>query len=158
MASDNIPEDPTNDKIKIDGGWQRRGGCSHCSECCKSLGQITLDATPARKGEELDYYFLALRGLTLGLRKDGSLGAAKRIELQSPCPAYDDSKTGISGGCRIYAQRPRTCVEYPVGPEQVLHSQCSYWFERKTEDGKMERIGGKGSPHPGRTVSPVIVP
>ena len=104
--------------------------------CCQFMGRRTMKITG---GEEFDVRYIALRG---GVAVDAP---ARRFDLpiaiHAPCAAHDAE----AHRCTVYADRPRTCRDFPWSPEQVQGIPCSYWFERLNQ-GRREVIAGDGAP------------
>lgn len=110
--------------------WERKGECSHCGWCCENLGRFEINVEPT------DLQYVNIRGAKMTLR-----GLVIEGDFHAPCPQH------IDGRCAVYANRPRTCVDFPSEPNEIIRTPCSYWFERDV-DGVVERLGGKGSPFP----------
>lgn len=112
--------------------WTRHGECNGCGFCCTAFARqaIVRDASSVA-----DPAFYRARGF-----KTVSVDGVDRLVLfawlQAECPEHVDQS------CRIYADRPRTCQEFPTVPADVVGTPCSYWFEQGPH-----RIGGSGSPH-----------
>lgn len=115
--------------------WKRFGECNGCGHCCRLIATIEFThPSPIRTpGEER---FLRTRGYTI----DGQR-AWMMADVVKPCPELV-APAGESTQCRVYEDRPETCVEFPTTPAQVRYTPCSYWFEN--EDGR--RVGGEASP------------
>ena len=119
------------------------------------LGSLNFKFRPVGKNNsEPDWHFLAARCVGIVNDKEKGTFAVKKVDLFAPCQLYDQAQAMKGPGCKIYDVRPATCRDFPEKPEQILDTPCSFYFER-TVDGSTERVGGKGSPHPGRTVANV---
>mgnify|MGYP001612643283 CR=1 FL=1 len=57
-----------------------------------------------------------------------------------PCPQHKENR------CSIYETRPQSCRDWPVSPEQVTGTPCSYWFE--DTEGVEKPVGGGVAPFP----------
>ena len=125
--------------------WIRKGECNSCGMCCQYLGRdIPLTITPpVRQDGEVDLEYIAVRGYQLD-EKPG--WATRNIHAFAPCSVHDNENKR----CTVYDQRPETCRNFPAHPAQIEQTPCSYWFEWSEED-KIVRIGGEGSPYPGKS-------
>lgn len=95
----------------------RKGACSGCGFCCKVIVRAGID------GDEIeDQEFAEVRGYP----KKGE--PMKWYNAYDPCPLLD-----AANRCKIYANRPRTCKDFPIHPDQIVDSPCSYRFY--DEDG-----------------------
>ncbi len=125
--------------------WIRKGECNSCGMCCQYLGRdlpLTI-VPPTGPDGDIDREFIAVRGLQL----DEKTGwATQMIHAFSPCTVHDNENKR----CLIYDRRPETCRTFPAHPAQIEKTPCSYWFEWEEKD-KIIRVGGEGSPYPGRS-------
>lgn len=134
-----IKEAPEAPVITAD-GWARRGICSGCGWCCEFIGRRLLQIIPAPgPGQrDPDWAFYRVRGFS----RDGGTKVQLPIGLHAPCWEHD----AAAQRCKIYETRPPTCRAFPERPEQIEGTPCSYWFERRRDDGAIERRGGDGAP------------
>lgn len=109
--------------------WVRKGECSHCGWCCENIGRFEIVA-PTR-----DKQYALIRGA-----RETAEGMVIAGDFCAPCPQHIDNR------CAIYDNRPKTCVDFPSEPNEIVNIPCSYWFEREV-DGVVERRGGKESPY-----------
>ena len=127
--------------------WKRQGECNHCGFCCLFLSNIEVELNSTRAElvdteGNVDEKHLHVRGFERG---EGDAYHGKAL-FYSPCEEYNIHEMR----CSIQASKPKTCVEFPAIPEQVLGTPCSYYFE-ECVDGHAARMGGDQSPYPGRT-------
>ena len=127
--------------------WTRQGECNGCGHCCIFVGNSTINF-PIEEGKPLDLAYITVRGFQVQEGLTGKPSIMGDVLLYAPCPKHDTEKKC----CKIYETRPQNCQEFPMQPEQITHTPCSYWFERMREDGVMERVGGSGSPYPVQSV------
>lgn len=121
--------------------WERKGECNSCGWCCQMVTRLTI--TIPLELRQTDEKYFQVRGFN----SDGQLTG----DLFAPCSQHDNKEKQ----CRIYDERPATCCAFPISPDQIINSPCTYWFERPTQDGKCtERVGGDSSPWPGHSVRP----
>lgn len=100
----------------------RHGECNHCGWCCQFTGQSTVKVENARGLSDPDYY--KARGFAIVQREGLSILAEAKVSHHLPCPQH------VNERCSIYAERPSTCKDFPVSPEQIKHvPQCGYHFE-----------------------------
>lgn len=117
MSEPEFTEDPPVEFILDDGRKViRKGYCNGCGWCCENIAQIGIDGR-----DQEDEEYAKARNLPL----DGTI---KWIAVHDPCPLLTAAKK-----CGIYANRPRTCKEFPIHPDQIIDTPCSYRFE--DEDG-----------------------
>jgi len=107
--------------------WIRKGECDMCGFCCESIAQISLDFTPTGDPE-----WMKVRGLPPS--------GIKWFHIVDPCPQLSEEKL-----CKIYEDRPKTCVNFPSDPHELVNAPCTYWFE---DDETGEKLGGTRSPYP----------
>jgi Fe-S-cluster containining protein len=93
-----------------------------------------LSVTPPPNASADDIRFYQLRN---GKMSDGRMRMVAQMFV--PCVEHDAEKKQ----CRTYENRPRICKEFPMSPEQIEGTPCSYYFE--TPEGNR---GGQGSPYP----------
>lgn len=113
--------------------WERKGECNHCGFCCEYLGSQKIGAFVTDAPDE-DY--LRVRGFRQ-TERDGVKGWLLTGYIHTPCPQHQANR------CAIWLARPKSCSDWPVTPEQILGTPCSYWFERVV-DGVVQRLGGAG--------------
>lgn len=126
---------------------ERKGECNHCGWCCQfvAIHPSTIraqdqDGNPTELAPD-DARFYQLR--------HGALAPDRRsvrlvIHHFSPCSEHDEK----AQRCKDYDNRPNACRTFPQTPEQIEGTPCSYYFEKKLEDGTIARRGGLGSPYP----------
>lgn len=108
-----IQEDPPVEITTSDGQKLiRKGYCSGCGFCCKVIARAGID------GEDTeDEEFAKIRGYPT--KGEGT----KWYDVYEPCPLLT-----AANKCSIYANRPRTCEEFPIHPWQIEDSPCTYHF------------------------------
>ena len=143
-------------------------GNSVCINAIEQIGVKTLvDITTSTKTFIADGYlthnccqFMAINRLTIkkqdvtedsrkfytlrnGLEgEDGKIRTVAHMFM--PCSAHDN----VNRKCTIYENRPQICRDFPVIPDQIEGTPCSYWFEIVDENGNIiERRGGLNSPY-----------
>jgi Fe-S-cluster containining protein len=113
--------------------WTRHGECNGCGFCCQTFTRQAIVRNP---DEVDDLAFYQARGFT-ETTVDGRRCLVLLGWMTAPCPQH------VESSCRIYADRPRTCREFPAQPSDIVGTPCSYWFTH----GDLT-AGGLGSPHP----------
>ena len=118
--------------------WERHGTCNGCGHCCQFLGERVMTMTFTGQSDEYDRRYLELRGIQIDT---ATRTGTKKIGIFLPCTAHDNA----AKQCTVYETRPRTCRDFPWGPEQIAGTPCSFWFTRQV-NGREETIGGDGAP------------
>lgn len=90
-------------------------------------------------GDPLKDEYFRTRGFRQAV-SNGQQGWLSTAELYRPCPEHQNNR------CNIYEKRPQICRNFPVSPDQIKNTPCSYWFE--DESGENRPIGGDASPYP----------
>ena len=116
--------------------WVREGECNHCGWCCQNAGYGQLFIPIEMNEGGTDEEYIQVRGYK-EVTSQGHKGHAVPVDFHTVCAKYADQR------CSIWAERPRVCAAYPLWPNQVVKTPCSYWFIRGEE-----KVGGDGSPHP----------
>ena len=123
----------------MDSTFVRKGDCNGCGWCCQFLSVLRVTVPVAIAKDEDQARFFTLRHAVTG--PDGRM---RFLAHQfAPCISHDN----VNKCCTVYAERPQVCSQFPVSPDHIEGTPCSYWFERDTEKG-VERRGGLGSPYP----------
>lgn len=106
--------------------------------CCQFLGERVMTMKFTGNSDDYDRQYLELRGIRVD---PATRTGTKKIGIFLPCTAHD-----LAGRrCTVYERRPRTCRDFPWGPEQISGTPCSFWFSRNV-NGKEEIIAGDGAP------------
>ena len=124
--------------------WVRGGECNGCGWCCQMVTRMEI---AVHWHPKIDERYYEVRGFEWKEVDGSKLGFIKGA-LYAPCPMHD--LAGLR--CVIHANRPQVCRDFPVTPDQIQDTPCSYFFSRPTLKNSTERIGGDGSSWPGHTV------
>jgi len=148
--------------------WTRYGDCNHCGDCCRAVAfhvtSVTQLSHPDTRTDscldDRDYWLT--RGYTID---DEKQLAMLPVHFVHPCPKYVlprviHEDVPEHGSCSIHDTKPTYCTLFPTRPDEIVHTRCSYWFERAVitvvgegaTDTKaktdIQRVGGVGSPYP----------
>ena len=77
--------------------------CLDCANCCKSISPVLYEADISRLAESLKLRVSAFKNNYVKTDMDGDY-----VFKQTPCPFLNSDNS-----CRIYANRPKACREYP---------------------------------------------
>jgi len=128
--------------------FTRYGNCNHCGWCCNFVGLYPLTIEKKEGAKEKDINPDMIRYYELHGGK--SSGDGKKVQimfyLAATCKEYNIKKRGEES-CNIYNERPNICKDFPIFPEQIEGTPCSYWFEYEV-DGKIIKRGGQESLYP----------
>lgn len=129
---------------------ERKGECNHCGWCCQFIGVSTTTLVPKEEGLQIDPELARFFQLRNALLSPDGVKLHVLTHQMAPCSAHDISavEDGQRPGCTIYEKRPSICQAFPIAPEQIESTPCSYWFERSVDGEIVERRGGGGSPYP----------